>query len=138
MEKRYKFVISLGWFCGVAQETERIGLRCKSYPFDWILTDLETVEEMIQTGFEDFLNQDKLFQDQNVKNMYHQTGRECLTYVHDINPYCDFDKEVKKPGKNIREEFSILWKIFVNLVCSFAIFVISWNMTEFRMERHRF
>ena len=119
MEKKYKFVISLGWFCGVAQETERIGLRCKSYPFDWILTDLETVEEMIQTGFEDFLNQDKLFQDQNVKNMYHQTGRECLTYVHDINPYCDFGKEVEKA----RGKYKRRIQHFMEDICEPCLFI---------------
>lgn len=34
----FKHIISLGHFCGVAQELERLGLRDASYPFEWLIT----------------------------------------------------------------------------------------------------
>ena len=50
----YRHVVSLGWFCSVAEEIERLGLRNASYPFDWILTDWQTVAEMTEGTFTDF------------------------------------------------------------------------------------
>ena len=40
----YKHIISLGWFGSIAEELERLGLRSAIYPFDWILSDWETVK----------------------------------------------------------------------------------------------
>lgn len=92
----YKHVISLGWFCSVAEEIERLGLRNASYPFDWILTDWDTVKDMLNGSFTDFLAPDKLFQDAKTANMYHHRDRQCLTYVHDIDPYENYRQQVKK------------------------------------------
>lgn len=36
----YQNYISLGYFCGVAQDLEKLGLRNTSSPFDWCITDL--------------------------------------------------------------------------------------------------
>lgn len=40
-ETNYKHVISLGFFCSVALELERKGLRDASYPFDWLISDFQ-------------------------------------------------------------------------------------------------
>ena len=93
---QYKHVISLGWFCSVAEELEKIGLRTASYPFDWILTDWETVMEMMEGSFLGFLDADKLEQDEKTRNMYHHKERKCLTYVHDIDPYENYERQVEK------------------------------------------
>lgn len=92
----YKHVISLGWFCSVAEELERIGLRSASYPFDWILSDWETVKAMIDGSFRDFLAADKLEQDKKTKNIYRHKERKCLLYVHDIDPYEDYGRQISK------------------------------------------
>ena len=44
-------MVSLGGFCSVAEEIEKLGLRSASYPFDWILTDGKTVEEIMKGEF---------------------------------------------------------------------------------------
>ena len=92
----YKHVISLGWFCSVAEEIEKLGLRSASYPFDWILTDWKTVEEIMKGEFADYLKSDKLIQDAEVSNMYHHSDRKCLVYVHDIDPYENYEKQIEK------------------------------------------
>ena len=92
----YKHVISLGWFCSVAEEIEKLGLRSASYPFDWILTDGKTVEEIMKGEFADYLKSDKLIQDAEVPNMYHHSGRKCLVYVHDIDPYENYENQIEK------------------------------------------
>lgn len=92
----YRHVVSLGWFCSVAEEIERLGLRNASYPFDWILTDWQTVAEMTEGTFTDFLKPDRLIQDSEVSNMYRHRDRKCLIYVHDIDPYESYDKQIEK------------------------------------------
>lgn len=37
--KKYESVISLGYFCSVAIELEKMGIRNFSTPFDWLITD---------------------------------------------------------------------------------------------------
>ncbi len=55
--KIYKNIMSLGYFCGVARELERVGLRNASYPFDWIIsTDFKQVIKLIENNFENFLS----------------------------------------------------------------------------------
>ena len=99
----YKHVISLGWFCSVAEELERFGLRSASYPFDWILSDWETVKAMTEGSFSDFLAPDKLGQDEKTRNMYHHRERKCLVYVHDIDPYEDYGRQVEKARPNMKD-----------------------------------
>lgn len=52
----YKHVISLGYFCSVALELERIGLRNTAYPFDWCISDFSGVIEAIENGFSEWLD----------------------------------------------------------------------------------
>lgn len=96
---KYKHVISLGWFCSVAEEMEKLGLRNASYPFDWILSDLKTVYDMIEGQCIDYLDAEQLVQDDNVKNIYYHRNRKCLAFIHDINPYQDYNKEIEKAEK---------------------------------------
>lgn len=95
----YKHVISLGWFCSVAQELEKLGLRGASYPFDWILSDWETVYEITEGKCKDFLDGSLLVQDEKFKNIYNHKNRKCLTYIHNINPYLDYKQEIEKTKK---------------------------------------
>lgn len=47
MEKNYKNYISLGYFCEVAQDLEKLGLRNQSSPFDWCITYFPNVIDAI-------------------------------------------------------------------------------------------
>jgi len=35
--------ISLGYFCSIAMDLEKLGLRTESSPFDWLISDFEGV-----------------------------------------------------------------------------------------------
>ena len=119
----YKHVISLGWFCSVAEELERLGLRSASYPFDWILSDWETVKAMTDGSFSGFLAPDKLDQDEKTRNMYHHRERKCLVYVHDIDPYEDYGRQVEKARAKYERRLERLRKdicdpcIFLRYIC---------------------
>jgi hypothetical protein len=57
---RYRHVISLGYFCSTALELQRYGLRDGSYPLDWNITPIRSMLAMIESGFEGFLELDRL------------------------------------------------------------------------------
>lgn len=83
--KKFDSVISLGDFCGPAQEIERIGYRNSSFPFDWLITkDFSKVMRLIETHFENFLEFDNLCQEVDVNPKYYYDG------VNDIHFYHDF------------------------------------------------
>lgn len=107
---QYEHVISLGWFCSVAEELERLGLRKSSYPFDWVLSDLETVYDLVEGEGRDFLEIDRLRQDGKIKNIYYHKDRKCLTFVHDINPYLNFEQEIEKTKKKYTRRLERLWR----------------------------
>lgn len=53
LQKEFDSVISLGFFCGTAQEIEKIGLRSFSGPFDWLITlDFKSILGLIINHFE--------------------------------------------------------------------------------------
>ena len=53
--EEYENVISLGYFCSVASEIERMGLRTHSGPFDWqACVDFKKRIELIDTWFKEF------------------------------------------------------------------------------------
>ena len=81
--QEYNHFISLGYFCSVALELERIGLRSYSSPFDWIITDLEGVLNAIENNFTDFLRYDLLKQCEDNKTHYYNEKYKC-SFFHDF------------------------------------------------------
>ena len=76
-------IISLGFFCGVAKELKRFGLRKKSFPFDWLITDGETAIEFIANDFSGFLDEDSLVRDVERPDIIH--NKNCKTmFLHDF------------------------------------------------------
>ena len=80
----YQNYISLGYFCSVAMELERTGLRSASYPFDWLITPrMENVIRMIETGFDSFLDEQSLVKDPLVGTTYVHVDTG-FSFVHDF------------------------------------------------------
>lgn len=74
----------MGYFCSVAMELERKGLRTASYPFDWMISDsFESILKLLSNNFEGFLDEDSLYQEE-IPNHYYN----CRTGIHF---YHDFD-----------------------------------------------
>lgn len=85
MENVYSHYISLGYFCEVAQDLEKLGLRDASSPFDWGISCLKNVIEAIDCEFEGFLDYDNLSQD--IANRAHYREDKYNFYF-----FHDFDK----------------------------------------------
>lgn len=84
--KTFKYCISLGSFCSVALEMERIGLREGSYPFDWLITnDFNKVLDFIQNRFDGFLELSDLEQEE-IKTHYY-SKKNNLHFYHDFKDH---------------------------------------------------
>lgn len=51
-----RYIIPLGLNCDVAHFLRKNGLRKSAFPFDWNITPIETVIQLIENDFEDFLS----------------------------------------------------------------------------------
>ena len=61
--RRYQRVISLGYFCDVARELQRYGLRDASYPFDWVVSDIRAVLTLLEADDDGLLRLENLNRD---------------------------------------------------------------------------
>lgn len=87
--------ISLGYFCSVAIELEKLGLRTESSPFDWVISDFEGVMSAIQNHFEDFLKYEYLVQSKQDHTCYKDTKYN-IKFFHDFDKYTDLKKQLPK------------------------------------------
>ena len=78
--------ISLGYFCSIAMELEKLGLRSESSPFDWLISDFEGVIHAIDNHFEDFLEQKYLAQNSRDHSHYKNVKYD-VQFFHDFDPY---------------------------------------------------
>ena len=89
----YKHYISLGSFCSVALELERIGLRETSAPFDWLITDFEGVIRAIDSHFSEWLEYKNLLQNEKFHCQYKDTYYKCM-FFHDFNKYDPLESQI--------------------------------------------
>lgn len=90
MKKHY---ISLGYFCSVASDLERIGLRNESSPFDWLICDFEGVIKAIQNNFDNFLDYNFLSQNRQYPSYYLNTKYN-VQFYHDFSPYLSLKEQL--------------------------------------------
>ncbi|MBE5947848.1 MAG: hypothetical protein E7261_02340 [Lachnospiraceae bacterium] len=85
--------ISLGFFCSVAMELERLGLRKESSPFDWLISDFKGVIQAIDDKFEDFLEYDLLFQNKEKHEIY-KNSKYNVHFYHDFDKYTSLEEKL--------------------------------------------
>ena len=105
--------ISLGCFCDVAGDLEKLGLRNQSSPFDWGITSFPEIIQLIENGFNDFMNIDNLYQDPNNRSHY-KDEKYNFYFFHDFNRYESLEKQYPKVSqkydKRIKRFYSSIKK----------------------------
>lgn len=87
-------IISLGFFCSVASELERTGIRDSSYPFDWLISgDFHSVLSLIENHFDGFAERQNLYQEFNISPAYYFNKVCNVHFYHDISPYQSLDRQ---------------------------------------------
>lgn len=96
----YEHIVSLGYFCGVALELERIGLRDASGPFDWVIAPWAGVAELLTSGFDDLFEADAFEQDPRTPEHY-RNSKYGIAFYHDFDRWISFDAQLP----NVREKY---------------------------------
>lgn len=93
--KKFENFISLGYFCEVASDLEKLGLRNTSSPFDWCITDLKMNIRLIDNKFNNFMNYENLKQSCQNRNIYMDTVYKDF-FFHDFSKYKSLDSQYPK------------------------------------------
>lgn len=101
MENQFKHFISLGYFCSVAEELEKLGLRSESSPFDWVISDFSGVMRAIENRFEGLLAYESLYQSTRNRGLYKNKAYE-IAFYHDFTPYVSLKEQL--PG--VQEKYN--------------------------------
>lgn len=116
----FEHIISLGHFCGVAQELERLGLRDASYPFDWLITTREPLHQLIDSHFDGFLEYDYLYQSREerkiYRNKYYNFG---VSFYHDFSKYKPLDVQLDE----VKEKYARRIERFYTAIAEPALFI---------------
>lgn len=116
----YKNVVSLGHFCGPAQELERKGFRSFSLPFDWlIVADFKVVLSLIESHFCHFLFEEDLVQEINVNPNYYYDSYNKIHYYHDFSA----NEELKNQLPAVRKKYLRRIKRFYQVISEPCLFI---------------
>jgi len=127
--KKFSNIVPIGFFCGVAQELERIGLRNCAYPIDWLITELEPLIDCISCNFMDFLNLKYLEKDLTEKEQKYtyvvQNTKYHIKFFHDFQKGISiedqlqdvtekYDRRIQRFYKNISEQPTLFIRYIKN------------------------
>ena len=110
--------ISLGYFCSVAIELEKLGLRTESSPFDWVVSDFDGVIKAIKNNFIDFLEYDYLEQSGVNRSIYRNTKYN-LYFFHDFDKYKNLDRQLQ----SIQRKYNRRIERFYNSITEPTLFI---------------
>ena len=118
---KFEHIISLGFFCSVAMEIERIKRRDASYPFDWCISEFTGVIDLINNNFDNFLKYEQLMQNSSYHSHYmNQYG---IQFFHDFNEYQSLKEQLDNVTKKYNRRIKRFYKtiktstLFVRYVC---------------------
>lgn len=116
--ENYQHVISLGHFCAVASELERLGYRDASLPFDWLITPFESVMHMIETNFNDFLVLENLKRDEKRKYIIKDTKYN-IAFYHDYKP----NQSIETQHEIVKAKYDRRIKRFYDYITEKTLFI---------------
>ena len=112
--------VSLGSFCGVAMELERVGLRQESLPFDWLITaDFDSVLWLIRNNFDGFLEKEDLYQEETPD--YYYSKRFSIHFYHEFVSTKSLDEQYDAVAGKYRRRI----KRFYGIISSPTVFIRS-------------
>lgn len=110
---KFDYIVSLGFFCGVGQELERMGFREESFPFDWVISNLKTVNELIENKFEGLFDLDYLYKNEFLTNEV-KHKKYIFNFYHDFNK----DKNIEQQLNKVQLKYERRIKRFYDLLNS--------------------
>lgn len=114
----YTHYISLGYFCEVAGDLEKLGLRDTSSPFDWMISSFEGIIKVMDNRFKDFMNYDNLYKLKTSREKYWDSLYDCY-FFHDFSKY----KSLKKQYNQIKTKYDKRIERFLKNITEPTLFV---------------
>ena len=111
-------VVSLGFFCSIAMDIGELGLRKNSFPFDWVISDIEMVVFAIKNKFDKFMLYENLFQLKSDKKIYYDSFYKIYFY-HDFNKY----KPLKQQYNKVYNKYKRRINRFLTIIKQPTIFI---------------
>lgn len=105
----FKNFISLGFFCSIATDLAKLGLRHASYPFDWTLSNFRSVISLIENHFDGFLNYENLSQDKDEPSYYYDCENK-IWFYHDFSAYKPLKEQLSKVQEKYLRRISRFYK----------------------------
>ncbi|WP_172136085.1 DUF1796 family putative cysteine peptidase [Adlercreutzia sp. ZJ473] len=91
--RKFEHIVSLGYFCSVALELERFGLRDTSGPFDWVISPWWGVCQLMNDGFSDLFMPDLFEQDPTIPEHY-RNAKYGIAFYHDFDRWRPFGDQL--------------------------------------------
>ncbi|MCU7557555.1 papain-like cysteine peptidase [Macrococcus capreoli] len=113
-----KNIISLGFFCGPAQELEKYGFRSSSFPFDWLISDFKGVNELVQNNFIQFLDESLLLQNE-VNRSYYKNKKYNVQFFHDFDRFLPLSEQLE----NVQNKYKRRIEKFYSTIKAPTIFL---------------
>lgn len=130
----YQHIISLGHFCAVASELDKLGFREASLPFDWIISPLDSVIDLINNNFEDFLNPDLLYRDS--KRPYIVLNKRYnIAFYHDFKESIPIEEQVSYVQKKYDRRISRFYE-YINEKTLFVRYIETKQEYEYISENY--
>ena len=107
---RYERIISLGFFCGVAQELERYGFRDCSLPFDWVISNFKSINQLIDNRFEDLFGANNLSRDHNYPYIVKHKGYK-FDFYHDFKIETPIQDQLTIVGKKYARRINRFYQL---------------------------
>lgn len=118
MVKEYTNYVSLGYFCSIAQDLEKLGLRNFSSPFDWGLSSFSNVIAAIDNKFDNFMDYQNLLQ--SIVHRNHYCDKKYNFYFfHDFDAYKSLDKQYQ----SVKEKYYRRINRFLKKIESPTLFI---------------
>ncbi len=131
----YKNVVSLGCFCSPAMEFKRIERRKFSLPFDWLITlDFSLVLELIDNGFDEFLEYDNLYQVKDYPSRYRNV-KYLIDFYHDFLPTKSLDKQFNTVKEKYVRRINRFYKVITEPTLFFR-YIISCDELQYIYENY--
>lgn len=113
-------IVSLGFFCSVAMELERCGIRSVSLPFDWLITgNYEAVLKLIANRFDRFLDMNNLYQEYDINPAYYYNDVYDLHFYHDFNPHLTLEEQYN----SVRQKYDRRINRFYEIIKEPTVFI---------------
>ena len=109
-KNKFDYIISLGFSCHVAESLDSMFYRDHSYPFDWVISDMKTINDLIENNYFDLFNIRYLYRNSSDDNII-KHKKYSIDFYHDFSGSIELSAQVQK----VREKYFRRIKHFNNV-----------------------